>query len=50
VICKALKRLKLRPKKDASGGRAGAARHCRRARGLSPADERDCRGTLGVPV
>ena len=36
-------------KKDPSGGRAGAARDCRRARGLSPADERASRGTLGVP-
>jgi transposase len=26
VICEALKRLKLRPKKDTSDGRAGAAR------------------------
>ena len=31
VICEALKRLKLRPKKDATGGRAGSARDCRRA-------------------
>ncbi len=49
VICEALKRLRLRPKKDPSGGRAGAARDCRRARGLSPADERASRGTPGVP-
>ena len=49
VICEALKRLKLRPKKDPSGGRAGAARDCRRARGLPPADERASRGTPCVP-
>ena len=49
VICEALKRLKLRPKKDASGGRAGAARGCRRARGVSPADERHPCGAPGVP-
>ena len=49
VICEALKRLKLRPKKDPSGGRAGAARDGRRARGLSPADERPSCRTVGVP-
>jgi transposase len=49
VICEALQRLKLTVKKDPSGGRAGAARDCRRARGLSPADERACRGPLGGP-
>ena len=49
VICEALKRLKLRPKKDASGDRAGAARDCCRARDLSPTDERASRGTPGVP-
>lgn len=49
VMCRTLQRLKLRRKKDPPGGRAGSARDCRRARDLSPADERASRGTLGVP-
>ena len=48
VLCEALKRLRMRPKKDASGGRAGSARDCRRARGLPPADEPASRGTPGL--
>ncbi len=48
VICEALKRLKLRPKKHPSGGRAGAARDWSRARGLPPADERASRRAFGV--
>ncbi|WP_262272103.1 MULTISPECIES: hypothetical protein [Microvirga] len=31
VMCRTLQRLKLTVKKDAPGGRAGAARDCRRA-------------------
>ena len=48
VIWEALKRLKLRPKKDPSGGRAGSARDWSRARGLPPADARDPRGAPGL--
>jgi hypothetical protein len=49
VNCEARKRLKLRPNNDPSGGRAGSARDCRRARDLPPTDEHAACGPPGVP-